>query len=174
MSAHAPAPGTMSVARRGPHTRSPTHAVNRFTLMLVILTWALKHRQRPRMRKASPMTTETKHQPKELDRSPAPKLRGATWMTVLSAGLLSLAAGCSAAGDGQGDGVASTATATVNAAESSGGASRGASASPMKPSTGSSGQSTEPGVVTPGSAGSSGTACTSRMLQELQKKFEAV
>jgi len=93
-------------------------------------------------------------------------------MTVLSAGLLSLAAGCSAAGDGEGDGVASTATATVNAAESSGGASRGASASPMKPSTGSSGQSTEPGVVTPGSAGSSGTACTSRMLQELQKKFE--
>ena len=93
-------------------------------------------------------------------------------MTVLSAGLLSLAAGCSAAGDGEGDGVASTATATVNAAESSGGASRGASASPMKPSTGSSGQSTEPGVVTPGSAGSSRTACTSRMLLELQKKFE--
>ncbi|MDQ5834649.1 MAG: hypothetical protein M3550_16605, partial [Actinomycetota bacterium] len=42
----------------------------------------------------------------------------------------------------------------------------------MTPSTGSSGQSTEAGVVTPGSAGSSGTAYTSRMLLELQQKFE--
>jgi hypothetical protein len=83
-------------------------------------------------------------------------------MTLLSAGLLSLAAGCSAAGDGEGDGVASTASATVKATESSGGASSGAPASPVRPSTGSSGQSTE----------SSGTACTSRMLQELQKKLE--
>jgi len=58
---------------------------------------------------------------------------------VLCAGLLSLAAGCSAAGGGEGDGVASTASATVKAAESSGGASSGASANPVKPSTGSSG-----------------------------------
>jgi len=71
------------------------------------------------------MTTGTKHQPKELDQPPAPKRRGATWIAVLCAGLLSLAAGCSAAGGGEGDGVASTASATVKAAESSGGASSG-------------------------------------------------
>jgi len=136
--------------------------VNRITLLLVILKWALKRRQRPKMRKASAMTTGTKHQPKELDQPPAPKRRGATWIAVLCAGLLSLAAGCSAAGGGEGDGVASTASATVKAAESSGGASSGASANPVKPSTGSSGQSTD---LSP-------TACTSRMLQELQKKFE--
>jgi hypothetical protein len=108
------------------------------------------------------MTTGTKHQPRELDQPPAPKRRGAIWMTVLSAGLLSLAAGCSAAGSGEGDGVASTTSPTVRAAESSGGASSAASANPVKPSTGSNGQSTDP----------SPTACTSRMLQELQKKFE--
>jgi hypothetical protein len=136
--------------------------VNRITLLLVILKWALNRRQRPKMRKASPMTTGTKHQPKELDQPPASKRRGATWIAVLCAGVLGLTAGCSTAGGGEGDGEASTASAAVKAAESSGAASSGASASPVKPSTASSGQSTD----------SSPTACTSRMLQELQKKFE--
>jgi hypothetical protein len=108
------------------------------------------------------MTTGTKHQPNEIDQPPEPKRRGATWIAVLSAGLLSLAAGCSAAGDAEGNGIASTASTTVKVAESSVGESSGASANPVKPSTGASGQSTD----------SSPTACTSRMLQELQEKFE--
>lgn len=60
----------------------------------------------------------------------------------------------------------------MRTADSSGGTFKGAATSPMKPSTGSSGQSTEPDVVTPGLAGSSRTACTSRMLLELRHKLE--
>jgi len=86
-------------------------------------------------------------------------------MTLLSAGLLGLVAGCSTpAGQGGGAGSATPATAS-----SSGGPSSAASSSGV--STGSATASTSP--VAPSTAGSFRAACTSRVLLPLmQSKFD--
>jgi hypothetical protein len=111
------------------------------------------------------MRTTTSPRLEDFDGAAAPTRRGSSWTTLLSAGLLGLVAGCSAAG-GQGGGAGSAPPAT---ASSSGALSSAASGSGASTSSATSTAS----PVAPSSAGSFRAACTSRVLLPLmQRKFD--